>query len=182
MTIINTANVFKPAVISANAEERLLQALEVIHSITATYKTDKEGDGAETLPAFDKCAPVDSLRRRITGRAHVALGMLEATRKEERIAHLRSGVREVIAPYITAHRKDREEFDSLSPSLKAKLGPFADTVMVPVSDFASVFPQGTTEGAMVGLLKELGYTIGKSGKDAFVVRITVPVKTDKVAA
>ena len=176
MNPTNTATAFQPAIISDTSEERILEALEALYNITYTYKTDKEGPGAEVLPSFATCKGDESFRRRITGRAHAALAVLEAHRKEQKVAAFRQGAREVILPYIETHRADMAEYASLSSSMKAKMGPFPTAVTIPVSDFAHIFATGTTVGSMVGTLKDLGYTLSKGKGDTFNVRVEVPVK------
>ncbi len=166
-----TTNNSKPAplpIISDSDAEKITQAYSILHSVLATY-------GVEQLPTFDACGVQEY--ERLGNRATKALSRRQAHLKEQAIAHLRQGAKAVTEPYIAAKRAEKEQFDaafaSVPEALRTHIKPLDPTVVIPVSDFSDIFPQGTEVVKQVVALKDMGYTVAK-GKDGFYVRLQVP--------
>lgn len=166
-----TTNNSKPSVlpiISDNQREVILNALQMLHGAILNY-------GVEPLPPFTECGAEEY--ERITRRARNGLAARVAHEKEQAIAHLRQGVKKALEPHIEAKRAEKVSFDaafaSVPEGMRSHIKPLDPTIEVPVSEFASVFPQGTEVVKMVVALKDMSYTVAK-GKEGFYVRLQVP--------
>lgn len=154
-------NVPKP-IISDETEGALIGAFATILSHMATYgdtiSTEKPGRAE-----FERAAV----------RAFNALDALRKDRQEREVAAYRAGVRDSLASYLDTARQEKSEYDSLSPTLRAKLGAFPTFVNVPVKDVAHVF-EGVQETDMVKKLITLGYKVSKSAQGALSLKIDLP--------
>src|SRR5579863_10469385 len=108
-----------------NAQKPIISAYQTIYRLMADY-----GDALTT--------PVSETKRqdweRVAVRGLNALTALDAHRKEQEVAAFRQGVKDAISPHLDRAREDKEEYDALSPTLKARLGAFQTYILVPVSD------------------------------------------------
>lgn len=111
---------------------------------------------------------------RVAARGLSALKARQVYIQEQAVAQFRQGVRDAIAPHIDTAREDKAEYDSLSPTLKARVGAFQTHILVPLSDVSEVFPQGTQIPAQVKMLTDMGYKVSKSTAGAYSLRVELP--------
>jgi hypothetical protein len=163
----NTSKSSALPIISDSDVEKITQAYTILHSVLATY-------GEEKLPTFDDCGLPEY--ERLGNRAVRALFRRQAYLKEQALAHLRQAAKAVTEPYVTAKHAEKEQFDaafaSVPGAMRTYIKPFDPTVVIPLSDFSHIFPQGTDLVKQVVALKDMGYTVAK-GKDGFYVRFQV---------
>lgn len=147
------ASVNNSTTLSEDDADTLLSAIGKMHTVVRNM-----GEG---LPSWDKCSTKD--RELVVVRA---LRMLEEKAKAERVVRhnaLRAKLSGVFATYMDAARKEKAEFDAISPTLKVKLGiTFPDTVKVPVSEVAYIFGEGLTLEQVIHNLDNMSFKIGKT--------------------
>jgi len=157
-------NAQKP-IISEEVADQLIGAYQTIYRLMATY-----GDALTT--------PVSETKRqdweRVAVRGLNALTALDAHRKEQEVAAFRQGVKDAIEPHLDRARADKEEYDALSPTLKARLGAFQTYILVPVSDVSEVFGEGVEVPVQVKKLTDMGYKVSKGANGTFSLRVDLP--------
>lgn len=149
-------------IISDETEAQILGAFRTLFTLMGNY-----GD------AIDSSKPGRAEFERIAARSVNALEALKADRREREVAMYRDAVRGVIASHLDTARQEKAEFDSLSPSLKAKLGAFPTFVYVPVSEVTEVF-QGAPEADIVKKLVAMSYKVAKTAGGALALKIDLP--------
>lgn len=97
--------------------------------------------------------------------------------KEAKVRAFRQGCENVIAVARDAQKKAKEEYDALTPTLKALMPKFPTSVSIPVSDFSDIFPQGTTPEQIRKLLKDMSYNVFKGTDGDFSVRVALTPET-----
>lgn len=139
-------------VISGDVAERIETELNSIVHLASTYLGVTFPEGAKDSDKWEK-ACVAALN------AHTRF---RKAKKEAEVRQFRTGCENVIAIARDAQRKAKEEYDALSPSLKALMPKFPTSVEVPVSDFSDIFPAGTQAERMVRILKDMSYKLVKN--------------------
>lgn len=156
-------NAPKP-LISEDVETQLMGAYKTILRLMNGY-------GETIAPTVEQAGRPEY--ERAAARGLIALNALQAHRKEQEVAAFRQGVKDAIAPHLDRAREEKAEFDSLSPSLRAKLGAFPTFVLVPLADVAAVF-EGASEPDMVKRLNQMSYKVNKSPNGAYSLKIDLP--------
>lgn len=152
-------------IIGEDVEKKLLDAYHTIYALMASYGTPLT-------------VPVESTGKaeweRVAVRGMNALSARQAHIREQEVAAFRQGVRDAISPHIDTARAEKEEYDSLSPTLRAKLGAFPTFITVPLSDVSDAFGEGATDQDMVKKLVAMSYKVSKGANGAYSLRVDLP--------
>ena len=150
--------------------ETILSALRVIHAEV----WDFTAEGKENLPArFDELTS-DHMQA-VCVRALRGIAHNEKVAKDAKAQRVRQSVNALLETAQETARREKAEYDSLSDSLKARIGAFPTFVNVSVDALQGVL--GTSNvGNMVKALHELGFKIdGRSiGKAKDIKNIAFP--------
>lgn len=163
-------------VISDELAQRIRDTFKSLHHLVSLIPND-----SSPLPAFEEL-PTDKWDQ-VCIKGLNAHSRYRKAKKEEKVRAFRAGCANVVEVARGEQKKAKEEYDALSPALKAIMPKFPTNVEIPVSDFADIFPQGTSEEQMRKLLKEMSYNIFKSASGSFFVKValTPESKDDKDA-
>jgi hypothetical protein len=148
-------------IISDHTEETIHTALRMLHGALATY--------GNAFPSFEDMLTESTQRERITNRANRALSALSTHRREAAVAKFRSGVAEVVSPYVADAVTARAAFLTLPAEVRRFMPSFPSTVSVPVSEVAHIFGEGTPETHIVKALHTLGYKVSKKDNTYHIV-------------
>ena len=157
-------NAPKP-LISEEVEAQLLRAYRTILGVMNTY-------GETISPTVEQAGRPEY--ERAAARGLIALNALQAHRKEQEVAAFRQGVKDAIAPHLDTARADKEQYDALPATLKARVGAFATFILVPVSDMSGAFGEGVDVQEQVKKLTQMGYKVSKSASGSYSVRVDLP--------
>lgn len=160
----NNAASTTSTVISDELAERIRDTFKSLAHLVSLIPND-----SSPLPAFEEL-PTDKWDQ-VCIKALNAHSRFRKAKKEERVRAFRTGCENVIAVARGEQKKAKEEYDALSPALKAIMPKFPTTVEVPVSDFADIFPQGVTAEQIRKLLKDMSYNVVKGADGNFSVRV-----------
>lgn len=156
--------------ISDEEADTITSALAMLHGIVkgANYSVARE---KEALGAFDQ-SNTDQ-HQAIAVRAIKALIVRSEAMKLERVRQFRAGVEKVCRTYIDLAQMEKEEFDAMSDSLRARLGltTFPDMVSIPLGALVATFPDGMPQESMIKMLHDMGYKVGKGKDGAFTMRV-----------
>lgn len=171
---MTTTTVAQLPIISEATEQRIQDALGMLHAAVANY-------GAP-LPAFDdmladlgKGTDKSLDLTRITNRAHKALTALQTDRKEQKVKAFRQGVADAIAPYIQTQSEARAQFMALPKEVRQFMPTFPTSVTIPVEAVSQVFAQGTAVTDQVKMLHTMGYKVSKKD-NKFSMVVELPTK------
>jgi len=157
-------------VMSDELFERLTECVKDLHHLTSLMPADsKVGEIPTEFPKLG----TDEWEK-VMVKALNATRRYKKAKKEEQVRQFRAGCEKVVAEARGVQMKAKEEYDALSPSLKAIMPKFPTNVDIAVSDFSDIFPEGTTSERMVVLLKDLGYKIAKTAGGACVQVSLIP--------
>ena len=162
-TTTNTAKNAPKPLISEDVEEKVMGAYKVLFSLLGTYGEAIDGSKLNRA-AYE----------RISARGVNALLALQAHREEQEVAAFRQGVKDAISPHLDAARADKEQYDALPATLKARVGAFQTFILVPVSDMSGIFGEGVPEAEQVLKLQKMGYKVSKSAQNTYSLRIDLP--------
>lgn len=112
---------------------------------------------------------------RVYNRATKALKRYKTAQREEMVRNLRSNLEGAFAPYLEAHATAKEEYDALSPTLKAMLPSFPTYVSVKLTDLSAHFPTGTSELNMVKMLADMKVECSKGKEKDAAILVRIPV-------
>lgn len=164
-TTPNTAKNAPKPIISDEVEAELTRAYVTILRLMNTY-------GETIAPTLEKAGRQEWERG--ASRGLNALTALQAHRKEQEVAAFRQGVKDAISPHLDTARADKEQYDALPASLRARVGAFQTFILVPVSDMSGVFGEGVPEAEQVLKLQKMGYKVSKSAQGSYSVRVDLP--------
>lgn len=149
-------------VISEEQETALVSAYQTIHSILS-----------ESHPNMRNVAfnPTDvRILSDIASKGVVALDTLYKHRYQEQMAAVRDAIFALFAEPAREQLAAREEYDALSPALRAKLGAFDDTCALPFTEVRALFAgQNVTDPQIVGLLTSLKFKVAKVNNTPVVI-------------
>jgi len=164
-TTTNTAKNAPKPLISEEVEGQLLGAYKTILRLMNGY-----GEPIAATLEQVGCREYE----RSAARGLNALTALQAHRKEQEVAAFRQGVKDAISPHLDTARADKEQYDALPATLKARVGAFATFILVPLSDMSGVFGEGADVQEQVKKLTQMGYKVSKSANGAYSVRVDLP--------
>lgn len=141
-------------VISEEQETALVSAYQTIHSILS------ESHPSMRNVAFNPCDV--RILSDIASKGVVALDTLYKHRYQEQLAAVRDAIFNLFAGSVQEALAARDEYDSLSPALRAKMGTFDDTCALPFSEVRALFAgQNATDPQITALLHSLKFKVGK---------------------
>lgn len=160
-----------PAPITAEQESEIAHMLHKMYGIV----------GAGPLK-WEECQN-DAARLKIVTNVVNALTYRRRFLRQQAFAKVRGELTTIFATYITTHRAEKEEYETLSPTLKAKLGAFPTEVKVPVKDLVSVFGEGAQEpGVAKILMSEMSYKLSDGRVKGPLCVILDAAMCDKIMA
>lgn len=165
-TVSDSVSGFNDATITDSQEQAIREAMCVLHTIV-------QARGASVLPSFAECGMPEL--NKVLSRTFSVLEEKAKARHEALLATVRSEVDGVIAAYRSNEQVLVDEFNALSPALRAKLGVICPTtVRIPFAEFEACFPEGTTHAYMIQALGTMGLSIGKAkGSDELSTKVSI---------
>jgi hypothetical protein len=158
-----------PKVLNGENIATLLACLRTMHGIVWDA-----GKGENVNPSFEHLS-TDEIGT-VCVRAINALATVQRRAKTEADRKVREALDKALETYTSALRKEKEEYDGLSASLKARMGAFDSSIKVAVNDLQGIL-ETSNPTIMVKKLHDMGFKIdGRSiAKQKSVSHITIPV-------
>lgn len=161
MTTNNTVSTTS-TVISSEVAERIEDTFNgVVHIASAVLGVDIPKDASDADKWEKACVALLNAHKRF-----------RKAKREEQVRAFRQGCEDLLAVARGQQKKAKEEYDALSPNLKALMPKFPTSVSIPVSDFSDIFPEGTTKERIQVLLKDMSYKLVKTANG---VCVSVPL-------
>lgn len=172
-TTTNAAKNAPLPIVSEEVADQIVDAYHNLYRLLSTYGSVLTTPVSET--GRDEW-------ERVAARGLNALKARAAHIREQAVAEFRQGVRDAISPHIDQARQDKSEYDSMSPTLRARIGAFQTYILVPLTDVSAVFPEGTQVPAQVKMLTDMNYKVSKSANGAYSLRVELPTSITGASA